>query len=367
MVDSPNKETKWIAGVKPTAEMLNLSMTEIYELECREQPQRLAELIRAYSNDPVILDELNKLRQMVSNAGPILFLGMGASYCSSIVGSIWLQSCGLSSFFADAGEWLHYSLPVWDQVAGSVLTTASGESAELVQLCRKNPGKPLGLICNNEKSACWSLVRDRLPILAGPEYGNATKTYTNATAACIVLASHIAGHPWQGDADHLLAAYANTLDHVFELRNQVESFCRGARNIELIGRGPSYGSAIMGALCIREMAGNRAAAHSGAGFRHGPILDVNASHVAIIFALGRAAELGVNLAQDCNARGGKVILVSTQDHEPSDKLLPVKLQAVSEPWESLTSILVPQALTLSMIEQHGANLKPRFQYGIMEE
>jgi glutamine---fructose-6-phosphate transaminase (isomerizing) len=367
MADSPNKAPKWIAGVKPPAEMLNMSMTEIYELECRQQPQRLAELVRAYANDPVVLEELSKLRQTASNTEPILFLGMGASYCSSIVGSVWLQSCGRSSFFVDAGEWLHYSLPVWDQVAGSILTTASGESAELVQLCRSNPGKPLGLICNNEKSACWSLTQHRLPILAGPEYGNATKTYTNATAACIILASHLAGRLWQGDADRLSVTYESTLNRVFDLRNNLEAFCRGARNIELIGRGPAYGSAIMGALCIREMAGNRAAAHSGAGFRHGPLLDVNASHVAIIFALGRGAELGVKLAQDCNARGGKVILVSTEAHEPSDKLLPVTLNVVPEPWESLTSILVPQALTLSMIEQHGANLKPRFQYGTMEE
>jgi len=367
MADLPNQEPKWIAGVKPPAEIRNMSMTEIYEFECREQPQRLADLIRAYSNDPIILEELSKLCHVATNAGPFLFIGMGASYCSSIVGSVWLQSCGRSSFYADAGEWLHYSLPVWDQVAGSILTTASGESAELVQLCRTNPGKPLGLICNNEKSACWSLAQLRLPILAGPEYGNATKTYTNATAAGILLASHLAGRPWQVDADRFLAIYASMLNRVFDLRNQLEAFCRDARNIELIGRGPSYGSAIMGALCIREMAGQRAAAHSGAGFRHGPILDVNSSHLAIIFALGRAAELGVKLAKDCNARGGKVILVSAENRQPAEKLLPVKLDAVPEPWESLTSILVPQALTLSMIGQYGANLKPRFQYGVMEE
>lgn len=367
MADSPNKEPKWIAGIKPPEEILNLSITEIYERECREQPQRLGDLLRAYTHDSPIREELSRLRQMASNAGPILFIGMGASYCSSIVGSVWLQSCGRSSFFADAGEWLHYSLPVWDQVAASILTTASGESAELVQLCRQIPSKPLALICNNEKSACWSLSQYRLPILAGPEYGNATKTYTNATAACIILSSHLSDRPWRDDADRLFATYATTLNHVFDLRNQLEDFCRGARNIELIGRGPTYGSAIMGALCIREMAGNRAAAHSGAGFRHGPLLDINDSHLAIIFALGRGAELGVKLAQDCNARGGKVVLVSTEDRPTSEKLLPVRLSAVPEPWESLTSILVPQALTLSMIERHGANLRPRFQYGIMEE
>lgn len=367
MQDAANKEPNWIAGIKPPDEMLAMSMTEIYEKECREQPARLAELVHAYSETGSILEELKALRMIALAAGPIVFIGMGASYCSSIAGSVWLQSCGRSSFFADAGEWLHYSYPVWDQVAGSILTTASGESAELVQLCRRNTAKPLTLLCNNEKSSCWFLTKQRLPILAGPEYGNATKTYTNATAASIVLASHMVGRAWQGDAERVLQLYSGALDQVFSLRGQLEAFCRGAVNIELIGRGPAHGSAIMGALCIREMAGKRAAAHSGAGFRHGPLLDVNDSHVAIIFALGRTAELGVKLAHDCNARGGKVILVSSEEHQSSEKLLPVNLHAVPEPWEALNSVLVPQALALSMIEQYGANLRPRFQYGTMQE
>jgi len=211
------------------------------------------------------------------------------------------------------------------------------------------------------------LFHIKVTIFAGPEYGSATKTYTNATAACIVLASAMAGHSWQANAERLLAVYADTLKQVFGIRSELEKFCRGAANIEVIGRGPAYGGAIMGSLCMREMAGYRAAAHSGAGFRHGPLLDVNASHVAIIFALGRTAHLGVKLARDCNARGGRVILIGTEQHPASEKLFPVKISAVPEPWEALTSVLVPQALTLAMMERSGANLPPRFEYGVMEE
>jgi glucosamine--fructose-6-phosphate aminotransferase (isomerizing) len=47
---------------------------------------------------------------------------------------------------------------------------------------------------------------------------------------------------------------------------------------------------------------------------------------------------------------GKVILVGTEEYQPSEKLLPVRIYAVPEPWEAITSVLVPQALTLSMIE-----------------
>jgi len=124
---------------------------------------------------------------------------------------------------------------------------------------------------------------------------------------------------------------------------------------------------VMSALCIREMSGFRAAAHTGAGFRHGPNLDVDGTHVAIIFALGRVAELGVKLAQECNRRGGKVVLVSTEERDVTDKLFPVRIDAVPEPWEGITSLLVPQALTLGMVERTGCRLPPRFQYGVMEQ
>ena len=367
MENQPSSEPSWIAGVEPPSDVRRLDMTAIYEMECREQPECLVRLLRAYREDRSILNELETVHQMSLSPLPVLFVGMGASYCSSVTGSSFLQSRGRSSFAVDAGEWLHYSDAACDQAAISFLLTTSGESAELVQLCKSPSFKRMALLCNNEKSTCWSLAGTRFPILAGPEYGNATKTYTNATAACIVIASHLLGRPWKKDAEQVVQTYPSSLNHAFDIRNQLADFCHGAANIELIGRGPAYGAAIMGALCIREMAGTRAAPHSGGGFRHGPLLDVNESHVAIIFALGRAAQLGVSLADDCIARGGRVILVCTEDRESSEKLLPVRLPPVPEPWESITSVVVPQGLTMAMIERSGPKLKPRFEYGEMKE
>jgi glutamine---fructose-6-phosphate transaminase (isomerizing) len=369
MGNQGSQESRWIAGVEPPKEMLTRSMTSIYEMECREQPETLARLLRAYQEDSSIREAMERLRYLSHSAGPMVFAGMGASYCSSITASSFLQSCGRSSFSIEASEWLHYSWPIWSQAAISILLTTSGESAELVQLCQKstNTNKPISLLCNNEKSTCWSLAQIRLPILAGPEYGNATKTYTNATAACIVLASHMLGRAWQEDAELACAIYATTLDKAFSLRAELERFSRGAKNIEVVGRGPGYGGAIMGSLCIREMTGFRAAAHSGGGFRHGPILDVDESHVAIISALGRTAQFGIELANDCLARGGRVILVGTEEQKASERFFPITIGAVAEPWEGITSILVPQALTLAMAEKYGAKLPPRFQYGVMKE
>lgn len=366
-MEETKQAPRWIAGIEPPKELLDATGTQILEIECREQPDRLRDLIQTYSRDPGIRSELKRFRTLAENKGPVLFIGMGASYCSSISGSVFLQTHGRLSFSVDAGEWLHYAPSIWDEAALSILLTTSGESAELVALFKQEGDKPLGLICNNPASTCWKLAENKLPILAGPEYGNATKTYTNATAAAIILASEVAGVPWEKEAERAAEAFTANLDPVFAVRAELEEFCRGAANTEIIGRGAAFGGAIMSALCIREMSGHRAAPHTGAGFKHGPNLDVDETHVAIIFALGRAADLGVKLAQECNRRGGKAVIVSNNEHAATDKLFPVKIDAVPEPWEGITSLLVPQALTLAMIERTGCRLPPRFQYGVMEQ
>jgi glucosamine--fructose-6-phosphate aminotransferase (isomerizing) len=361
------EKPRWTGGVEPPASLLNATGTEVLEYECRQQPQLLHNLIQAYNSNPEIRSQLQALRQLSEKDGPVLFLGMGASYCSSFGGSTLLQSHGRMSFSIDAGEWLHYAQSTWKEAALTILLTASGESAELVELFRIGKEQALGLICNNPTSTCWNLAENRLPVLAGPEYGNATKTYTNTTAASIIIASEMLSLPWQQHAERVLKIYPGALNRLFNLRHKLEAFCRGASNIEIIGRGAAYGSAVMSGLCIREMSGFRAVGHTGAGFKHGPNLDVDNTHVAIIYAVGRAAELGFKLSEECLRRGGKVVLASSEEHPSTEKLFPVYLETVPEPWEGITTTLVAQALTLAWIERNGCRLPPRFQYGKMEQ
>jgi glutamine---fructose-6-phosphate transaminase (isomerizing) len=359
-------QPRWIAGVKPSDEVLSMNGTQILEYECRQQPGKLRELIAAYKGHEEIRRELRYAREVtVDSSAPVVFIGMGGSLCSSISASTHLESNGRLAFAVDAGEWLHYARNIWKNAALSVLVTASGESAELVAFMKQGTGGPLALICNNAASPCWRLAEHRLPALAGPEYGNATKTYTNTTAAGIILAAEMVGREWQADADHAAAVMENSIDRIFQMRSSLEEFCRGAANLEVIGRGAAFGAAWMGALTIREMSGFRAAPHTGAGFKHGPNLDIDATHVAMIFAVGRAAALGLKLAAECNRKGGRVILVSNEEHEPTEKLLPVRIDPVAEPWEGITTLVVPQALTLAWIERNGCRLPPRFAYGVM--
>src|SRR3984885_13376616 len=106
MEDNKRETPRWVGGVEPARELLTATGTQILEIECRQQPERLRELLQAYAGDPSIVAELKKFRELAAKTGPVLFIGMGASYCSSISGSVLLQSHGRPSFAVDAGEWL---------------------------------------------------------------------------------------------------------------------------------------------------------------------------------------------------------------------------------------------------------------------
>jgi glutamine---fructose-6-phosphate transaminase (isomerizing) len=334
---------------------LTSDMKEIFRAECLEQPARLAEVFRTYSADGKIREELERLKKSVSGSKPLVWLGMGASYCSAISGATVHSLAGRPSYCVEASEWLHFASSTWDRVGGPILITTSGESAELVELCRLPDRGPRILICNDPESSCWKAADFHLPILSGIEKGNATQSYSNCTAVCTLLALELLGRPWQADVTQVLDAYAASLDLAFGRGRDIEEFCRGQKTLEITGRGSAVGGAVMGALCVREMTTWRATGLSAGSFRHGPFLDVDSTHVAMILALGTTGEMGRRLAWDCVAKGGKAVLVVDQDPvENVGRLLTIKIHAVPEGWEGLTSVLVPQALTHALIERLGS-------------
>ncbi|MGH9432592.1 MAG: SIS domain-containing protein [Terriglobia bacterium] len=326
-----------------------------YRSEFMEQPQRLKELFSAYGTDLGIREELRRLVAAISNTGPVVWTGMGASFCSALAASTLLSVSGWPSFAVESSEFLHYAAATWSRLGGLILISTSGESAELVSLAKLDSSQRKILLCNNDQSPCWSAAEIRLPIRAGIERANATKTYTNSTAACAITASELVGQAWQSAAAKAADAFSSSLQTVLDERQAIEKFARNAVTIEIIGRGAALGGARYGALCLREMTQRRASAHSGGGFRHGPLLDVDSSHLAIILALGRTGELGDRLAKDCLAKKGRVVLATDDDlPRPEERLLPVKIDKVPEGWEGLTAALVPQALTMAHIERHGS-------------
>jgi glutamine---fructose-6-phosphate transaminase (isomerizing) len=59
VMEKAKKEApRWIAGIEPPKELLTATGTQILELECRQQTERLRELICTYREDSTIRAQL---------------------------------------------------------------------------------------------------------------------------------------------------------------------------------------------------------------------------------------------------------------------------------------------------------------------
>jgi len=98
-----------------------------------------------------------------------------------------------------------------------------------------------------------------------------------------------------------------------ELRNW-DPFLEGGALVYLLGRGPSYGSAMEGALLFNEVAKAPAIGMPAATFRHGPVELVDQGFRGLIFApRGRTCDLNVALAQNLTRIGGRVRVIGPQN------------------------------------------------------
>ena len=360
------QEPRWISGIEPPGELLRASIIEIYEKECREQPERLAELIAGMGR-PGNPRRDRPLRSALAPERPLLFLGMGASYCSALAACSFLQSRGRFAVAMDAGEWLHYAGGLWDQVAGAVLLTTSGESAELVALLESDPGRPICLICNNEHSKCWAAAKIRLPILAGPEYANATKTYTNATAAADCACFRTGG----ASVARGCRAVARDLPTVPR-----PGLRHARRTAGFLQRGGQHRSDRPRTILWQRFHGRSVhprnerppgSSTHGRGLPPWPASGCQRITCGHYSRAGEGRRSGLE-ARPRLQRARRQSSTGIHGTQGTCRAAAAGHHGTSpEPWEAITSVLVSQALTLGLVEAFGANLKPRFQYGIMEQ
>ena len=70
MADIKTEAPRWVGGIEPAKELLTATGTQILGIECREQPERLRQLLEAYEHDSGIREELKKFRDLAVG-GPV--------------------------------------------------------------------------------------------------------------------------------------------------------------------------------------------------------------------------------------------------------------------------------------------------------
>jgi len=255
---------------------------------------------------------LTKSASLLQNAKKIVVTGIGASLHAAFPLHYELAAHGFDSVILESGELLHYQERLCSG-AVVVVVSRSGESVEIVKVLSrvKEISQHTIGVTNEPESTLAKGASVALTVGSLPDEMVAIQSYTGTVAALMLLAAAVSGdlEKTHGEMTALLprvtSLIAENLDHIEDW----DDFFK-AGSIYLLGRGPSYASALEGALLFSETAKEPAVGIASGSFRHGPVEIVDANFRAIVFApQGKTRELNLGLAEDLMKFGAKVRVV----------------------------------------------------------
>jgi glucosamine--fructose-6-phosphate aminotransferase (isomerizing) len=326
--------------------------------DIRNQEQSLARVLAHHSGKG--RDALTESARLLQNAKKIVVTGIGASLHAAFPLHYELAAHGFDSVIVESGELLHYQERLCSG-AVVVVVSRSGESVEIVKLLSrvKEISQHTIGVTNEPESTLAKAASVALTVGSLPDEMVAIQSYTGTVAALMLLAAAVTGDLDKTHAEitallpRISSLIAANLDRVEDW----DDFFKTGSPIYLLGRGPSYASALEGALLFSETAKEPAVGIASGSFRHGPVEIVDANFRAIVFAPnGKTRELNLGLAEDLMKFGAKVRVVGPVGSlGQSGRPLPfIDVPQVSEKLAPLVDIIPVQLAALRLA--HRKNL-----------
>jgi glucosamine--fructose-6-phosphate aminotransferase (isomerizing) len=264
---------------------------------------------------PALLEAAGLLR----DARKIVITGMGASLYASLPLQYQLAAQGVNCLVVDSSELLYYQQPLCAD-AVVILVSRSGESAELAKLLPQVNGLASRTVAvTNEPRSTLAVGADLvLTIRSFEDDKMAIQSYTGTLLTLMLLASCVAGDldNVREEMKYVIAMISTLINDDVDGSRSWDGFLEPERPIYLLGRGPSYASALAGSLLFNEIAKHQAIGVTCGNFRHGSVELVDANFRGIIFAPhGRTRELNLALAAALERFGGKILVVGPQSEE----------------------------------------------------
>ncbi len=320
--------------------------------DIRNQDQSLARVLAHQSGKGH--DALTESARLLQSANKIVVTGIGASLHAAFPLHYELVAQGFDSVIVESAELLHYQERLCSG-AVVVVISRSGESVEIVKLLadvKKISPHTIG-VTNEPESTLAKGARVALVVGSLPDEMVAIQSYTGTVAALMLLAAAVAGdlEKTHGQMTALLPRVSSLIASNLEHIEDWDEFFKAASPIFLLGRGPSYASALEGALLFSETAKEPAVGIASGSFRHGPVEIVDANFRVIVFAPhGKTRDLNLGLAQDLVKFGAKVCVVGPDD---GGALPFIDIPAVPEKLAPLLDVMPLQLAALRLAHRKG--------------
>jgi glutamine---fructose-6-phosphate transaminase (isomerizing) len=290
--------------------------------DLRGQPESLRQVLR-YQTGPgrgALLEAAGLLR----TAPRVLITGMGASLHACTPFEYVLNAAGLAAHSVDSSELLHYRQTLC-RGAVVVMVSRSGESVEIVKLLEQvEPACAVIGITDVAGSPLATRAARALVVNGLPDELVALQSYTSTLLTLLLLAAATGDQldALAASMESVIPAMAECIEHQMERITGWDDFfgygsgsqdgAEGERGspVYLLGRGPSCGSAIEGALLFHETSKAPAVGIPAGAFRHGPVEIVDGSFRALVFApRSKTRELNLALASRLAEFGGEVRVI----------------------------------------------------------
>jgi glucosamine--fructose-6-phosphate aminotransferase (isomerizing) len=309
-------------------------------------------------------DALREASALLLKARKVVVTGIGASLYAAFPLQYELAAQGIDCVIVESGELLHYQERLCSG-AVVIVVSRSGESVEIVKLLPRLKALAdytIG-VTNETQSVLAKSVNVAVLVNSLRDEMVAIQSYMGTVATLALLASAVGGclDETQEEIREILSQISLSITANVDRIQEWDDFFNLTAPVYLLGRGPSYASALEGALLFNETAKEPAMGIAAGSFRHGPVELVDANFQGLVFAPhGKTRELNLALARDLLRFGGKVRVIGPVDGEKGS--LPfVDVPAVSEKLAPLVDIIPVQLGALRLAHLKGLPIG-KFRY-----
>lgn len=308
-----------------------------YLNEIIEQPKALFDALKYYQEEEgkEILSKISKQYNR-ANFNCIVFTGMGSSYFVAFLASSLLSIGDIPSYAINASELLHYQSSMLDEKTLLICISQSGESFEIVELLEKiSEDITCWGITNSSSSSLAEMASNVLLLNAGSEKMASTKTYVCSILVCLIL-DWVLLNQWNNSKIKEVNSIINYVDKMLNYEREwgksISDFLGEINSLEIIGRGPSYVSALQASLMFKEVAKISTEGILGGEFRHGPMEIVKEGFKSVLFAPeGKSYKQCISMTKDIIKFGGQVILITNKEVSfKSQNVFEIKLPRCNE-------------------------------------
>lgn len=290
--------------------------------EIYEQPRVLLQCFNHYYD--VLAQSLSFPEIDFSSFKRINIVACGTSFHAAMVAKYWFERDARIPTNIDIASEFRYKEPIIEEDTLFIFISQSGETADTLAALKYVKGKDVRVVAlvNNVESSIGNLADYVVPVLAGIEVGVAsTKAFTNQLMILVLLSLRMQverGCSAKQDVSLVyLKELPNKVSSVLSLSPVIERVAKNVVDAPMMlctGRGVSYPIALEGALKIKEVAYIPVEGIAAGELKHGPIALVDVSTPVVVLAPDdELFEKTASNLQEIEARGGRIILLSTEE------------------------------------------------------